>query len=82
MSKYWILFLLLNIFFQAQNAQSTKSECKVVIVGAGAAGISAAAQFLTEGYTNIVILEAENRIGGRIHTVVEDNYIKEFGAEW
>jgi monoamine oxidase len=41
----------------------------VVIVGAGAAGLSAARQLLKEGVTDIVVVEAQGRIGGRIKQV-------------
>jgi monoamine oxidase len=42
---------------------------KILIIGAGAAGIAAAAHLLEKGFKNLLILEAKNRIGGRIHTV-------------
>jgi cation diffusion facilitator CzcD-associated flavoprotein CzcO len=45
------------------------SEVQVVIVGAGASGIAAATFLMEHGVDNIVILEAENRIGGRINTI-------------
>jgi protoporphyrinogen oxidase len=45
------------------------SEAQVVIVGAGASGIAAASWLMEHGVDNIVILEAEDRIGGRINTV-------------
>jgi monoamine oxidase len=44
-------------------------KTKIVIVGAGAAGIAAASKLLKNGLNDFVILEANNRIGGRIHTV-------------
>jgi monoamine oxidase len=44
-------------------------EVDYVIVGAGASGIAAASLLMQYGVHNIVILEAENRIGGRINTV-------------
>lgn len=42
---------------------------KIIIIGAGAAGISAAARLIERGLENIIILEGKDRIGGRIHTV-------------
>ena len=42
---------------------------KILIIGAGAAGIAAASRLLEKGFQNVLILEAKNRIGGRIHTV-------------
>jgi len=41
---------------------------KVVIIGAGAAGLAAAGRLIAEG-CDVTILEARDRIGGRIHTV-------------
>lgn len=41
----------------------------VVIVGAGPAGIAAACRLLSKGINRIVLLEAENRIGGRVHSI-------------
>lgn len=40
-----------------------------MIVGAGASGIAAAAKLIENGLENLIILEAENRIGGRVNTV-------------
>ena len=41
----------------------------VIIVGAGIAGISAAATLHAQGQTSFVVLEASRRVGGRIHSV-------------
>ncbi|XP_050421127.1 spermine oxidase-like isoform X2 [Adelges cooleyi] len=54
----------------------------VVIVGAGAAGIAAASKLLKNGIKNIVILEAENRLGGRLHTVPFGDGHIDIGAQW
>ena len=45
------------------------SQLKILIIGAGAAGIAAASRLLEKGFQNVLILEAKDRIGGRIHTV-------------
>lgn len=44
-------------------------ETKIIIIGAGAAGIAAAARLMKKGLENIIILEGKDRIGGRINTV-------------
>ena len=45
-------------------------KLRVVVVGAGAAGLAAAARLMERGVRNVVILEAEDRMGGRIHTTL------------
>jgi len=51
---------------------------KVVIIGCGAAGLAAASRLIKNGLTpeNLIILEAQDRIGGRIHTVVKGFQLK------
>lgn len=55
----------------------------VVIIGAGASGLQAAAMLKAEGFAPIV-LEARNRIGGRLDTVQPDGWPipVERGASW
>lgn len=55
---------------------------KIVLIGAGAAGIAAATKLVSNGFTNVSILEAENRIGGRINTVPFGANIVDMGAQW
>lgn len=54
----------------------------VIIIGAGAAGIAAACKLYQEGVTNVTVLEAENRIGGRIHSVEFGGSVVDLGAQW
>lgn len=59
-----------------------KSTARIVIIGAGASGISAATKLVSFGFKNIIILEAQDRIGGRIYTIpFGDNFI-DMGAQW
>lgn len=55
---------------------------KIVIVGAGLSGFSAAAKLLEHGYDDITILEAEERIGGRVHSVPYSNGFIDLGGQW
>jgi monoamine oxidase len=55
----------------------------VIIIGAGFAGLSAAA-YLKKKKINVTVLEARNRIGGRVHSfdIPNENLVIELGAEW
>ncbi len=57
---------------------------KVIIIGAGFAGLSAAL-YLHKRQIDFVILEARERIGGRVFSHVidpQENLVIELGAEW
>lgn len=55
-------------------------EEEILIIGAGAAGLAAARELSVAG-RNVVVLEARERIGGRINTHL-DNWPIELGAEF
>ncbi len=55
---------------------------KIVIIGGGAAGISALSKLLENGFKNVTLLEAEDRIGGRILSVPFASNIVDLGAQW
>jgi monoamine oxidase len=54
---------------------------RVVVVGAGIAGLAAAKQLQTWG-AEVVVLEAGDYVGGRIHTDMSLGAPFEFGAGW
>ena len=53
----------------------------VVIVGAGAAGLTAANELRKAGLS-VAVLEARDRVGGRLHTDVIDGAMLEIGGQW
>lgn len=55
----------------------------IIIIGAGAAGLMAAKELSAKAY-NVTVLEANNRLGGRIWTIQNDSFLKpvEAGAEF
>ncbi|XP_058803885.1 spermine oxidase-like [Phymastichus coffea] len=55
---------------------------KIIIVGAGPAGIAAASKLFESGFKNVKILEAEDRIGGRVFTTEFGNYSVDLGGQW
>jgi monoamine oxidase len=58
------------------------SDTSVLIIGAGAAGLAAARDLSTAGL-KVIVLEARDRVGGRIHTHHDPHTVPiEFGAEF
>ncbi|KAG2559508.1 hypothetical protein PVAP13_8NG299401 [Panicum virgatum] len=55
---------------------------RVIIVGAGMSGISAAKTLSEAGITDLLILEATDRIGGRMHKKNFSGINVEIGANW
>ncbi|XP_033756400.1 spermine oxidase-like [Pecten maximus] len=61
---------------------------KVLVLGAGIAGVTSAHYLKENGITDVIVLEASQRIGGRIHTVEfgkkasGEKAIVELGANW
>jgi monoamine oxidase len=58
-----------------------ENNFEIIIVGAGAAGLMAAMQLTAMG-KKVLVLEARNRIGGRIHTIQSRGLFLEAGAEF
>ncbi|KAF5269352.1 hypothetical protein FQA39_LY08744 [Lamprigera yunnana] len=59
-----------------------KDKCKVIIVGGGMAGLSAAYHLSKNGFRSFKLLEARRRIGGRIVQISIGNQKVELGANW
>lgn len=52
----------------------------VIVVGAGVAGLTAARLLQEQGLT-VIVLEARDRVGGRVHTM-RDGRVTDLGASW
>ena len=57
------------------------TSCEVIVIGAGIAGLTAARDLGIDGY-DVVVLEARDRIGGRIWTSQELGVPADLGASW
>jgi len=52
---------------------------KVIVIGAGVAGLAAAQQLQRFGM-EVIVLEARDRVGGRIATFRKNHFIADLGA--
>ncbi|XP_032664447.1 spermine oxidase [Odontomachus brunneus] len=66
----------------ANNSDDDRLSCKILIIGAGMAGLSAANHLLKNNETDFLIVEARGRIGGRIVAAQVGNDRVELGANW
>lgn len=61
----------------------TRTDESVLVIGAGIAGLAAASELHASGFEDVVILEARDRIGGRIWTENVGGTIPvDLGASW
>ncbi|PYH70925.1 polyamine oxidase [Aspergillus vadensis CBS 113365] len=63
----------------------TCTETEVAILGAGVAGVTAAETLHNNGVEDFIVLEYQDRIGGRMHEVTfgkGQQYVVEAGANW
>src|SRR6516162_10523581 len=59
-----------------------RSEVDIAVVGAGAAGIGAARRLVEARFVSVLVLEARDRVGGRVHTIAPSGFALDRGAEW
>lgn len=59
-----------------------KKQDDIVIVGAGAAGLSAALYLKKQGYKNVTVLEKLGRVGGLCKTITRDYVNFDLGANY
>lgn len=70
-----------TITYPADALGQTKTDYDVIVIGAGIAGLTAAKQLVEDGY-EVLIIEARDRVGGRIATDWSLGTPFEVGAGW
>src|SRR5439155_20983738 len=59
-----------------------RSDVDIAVIGAGAAGIGAARRLVDSGSVSVLVLEAGDRVGGRVNTIAPAGFPLDRGAEW
>lgn len=78
-----ILVVILFLWMQRSSSSPVQvNKTKVLILGAGLSGITAAKTLLDKNITDFLILEGKNYTGGRIHDVPFAGLNIEAGANW
>jgi monoamine oxidase len=78
--------ILLSYLANTQNAfaekKLTNNKKRIVVIGAGLAGLAAAKELAAQG-NDVIVIEARDRIGGRIHTITKWPTMPiDLGASW
>lgn len=69
------IIFLFSIFLKVN---CNNDQPSAIIVGSGVSGIAAASKLMQNGFNDVKILEAEDRIGGRIFTTNFGKIIKRY----
>ena len=80
--QYLLVICLSIILIGCHESKNNKSQYhKVIVIGAGMSGLEAAS-VLAANNIDVAIVEARNRIGGRLQTTTMDGAYTDLGGSW
>lgn len=59
------------------NGLIPERKARVVIIGAGLAGLATAQRLHESGVREVIVLDAQSRVGGRVHTINHSDFLLE-----
>ncbi|XP_043269282.1 spermine oxidase-like [Venturia canescens] len=62
--------------------EATEESPRIIIIGSGPSGLAAGTRLLENGFNNLTILEAEDRIGGRLYGKEFCGLMVDIGGQW
>ncbi|KAF2346113.1 Amine oxidase, partial [Trinorchestia longiramus] len=71
-----------SMFIDPHGSVLPEDLVKVCIIGCGVSGAAAAGELVAAGMTDVVVVEAAGRPGGRVHTISLGDSHLEMGANW
>ncbi len=80
-----ISLLLVSVFVNANadtHSAAPSHQYNVIIIGAGSAGLGAAQDLYQHGVKDVLVIEARDRIGGRVWTIAPWGAATDLGASW
>ncbi|KAJ2950549.1 hypothetical protein O0L34_g8796 [Tuta absoluta] len=76
-----LIILLTTLLFSSNICYGDEAKYDTIVIGMGAAGTLSASRLARAG-KKVLALEAQDHIGGRVHTVPFGDGVVELGAEW
>ncbi|MBL4652528.1 MAG: FAD-dependent oxidoreductase [Flavobacteriales bacterium] len=80
--KHLVIIVLSAFLLISCNKKYNKSNDTIIIIGAGMSGLAAAKELTENGVENVIILEAQDRVGGRVRTDYSLGVAFDEGASW
>ena len=76
------LTIIYFLFLSTTISVESKHKAKVLVLGAGLSGVTAAKTLIDNNITDFYVIEGREYIGGRIHDIQFEGLTIETGANW